>query len=96
MCYNFDWQIPNVLTCVLSMSRITSMDHLKHFKGAKWLSAGEAAARLGCSTEHVRRLVGEGLIPAKRHRGRVIKITDRALAAYMASQPDAARKDRDE
>lgn len=51
---------------------------------AEWISQQEAAAKLSCSVDHVRRLVRRGELDARRF-GRIIRI--RATSLEHAGMP---------
>jgi len=59
----------------------------------RWLSTRIVAARLGCSVDTVRILVAESLLPAQRHRGRILKIRESDLRKYMRAAPAAKTKE---
>jgi excisionase family DNA binding protein len=53
------------------------------------LTVSEAAARLGCSPETVRRLADEGVLERERF-GALVRITPESVAAYEQRREDSS------
>jgi excisionase family DNA binding protein len=56
------------------------------------LTVSEAAVRLDCSAEMVRRLVAEGVLTEERF-GVLVRITPESVAAYKQRQRAGVRRD---
>jgi excisionase family DNA binding protein len=51
------------------------------FRVLDLLTVGDAAARLGCSADKVRRLVEDDVLKVERY-GRLVRVTPESVAAY--------------
>ena len=58
-----------------------------------WLNVRTVAERLDCSDKIIRTLIKEGYLPARRFRGRTLKILEADLDRYTADKMPPSTED---